>query len=309
MSNKIQEILDDKGIVVLDGGLGAELKRRGIDVSGELWSAVALSEAPELIEQLHYEYFSAGANVGISASYQASIEGFKRQGCTAEQAEALIRRSAELVVKARARWWSQLSDEQKKNTVYPVIVGSAGPYAASFADMSEYIGYAAGITRKDFIKYHRRRIELLIEGGAELIAIETTPSVEEAEAVLEILKDHPDIHAWVSFSSPYTNKISDGTPISEAVRRLEGYGQLAAIGINCVDPKLALPLIKEFKSHTSKPVIAYPNGKDKYDLSFGTKDFSENARIWYDNGAVIIGGCCLTTPDDIRNISNWATAI
>lgn len=68
-------------------------------------------------------------------------------------------------------------------------------------------------------------------------------------------------------------------------------------------------MIKEFKSNTSKPVIAYPNGKDKYDLSFGTKDFSENARIWYDNGAVIIGGCCLTTPDDIRNISNWATAI
>ena len=309
MSNRIQEILDKYGIVVLDGGLGAELKNRGLDLSGELWSAIALNEAPEMIEQLHYEYFKAGADVGISASYQASIEGFKRQGLSTEQAETLIRRSVELVRNARDRLWNELSDTEKAERAYPVIVGSAGPYAASFADMSEYIGYAAETTKQDFINYHSKRIELLVEAGAEFIAVETTPSVEEAEAVLEILEGYPDIYAWVSFSSTYKDKISNGTPVAEAVRRLLGYSRLAAVGINCVDPKLALPLIKEFKTYSDKPVIAYPNAKDKYDLSFGTKDFSRNARIWFENGAEIIGGCCLSTPADIRNISEWARII
>lgn len=309
MSNRIQEILDKNKIVVLDGGIGAELKSRGLDLSGALWSAIALSEAPEMIEQLHYEYFSAGANVGISASYQASIEGFERQGFSREQAEELISRSVTLVKNARDRFWNGLSEKEKQDTVYPVIVGSAGPYAASFADMSEYVGYSPNTSKEDFITYHRRRIELLIEAGAEFIAIETTPSVEEAEAVLEILADFPDIYAWVSFSSTYTNKISNGTPIREAVSRLNGYRRLAAIGINCVDPKLALPLIKEFAAYSDKPVIAYPNGKDKYDLSLGTRDFSENARIWFENGAKLIGGCCLTTPNDIRKISAWARQI
>ena len=309
MSNKIKEILDKKGVVLLDGGLGAELERRGHDIGGELWSAVMLAESPEDIEQLHYEFFKAGANVGISASYQASIEGFVRQGYDEAEAERLIKKSVELVITARDRYWSELSEEEKADSVYPVIVGSAGPYAASFADMSEYIGYAATTTKEDFIRYHRRRIELLLEAGAEFIAIETTPSVEEAESVLEILKDYPNIYAWVSFSSPYTNKISDGTPIAEAAAALNGYEQLAAVGINCVDPNLALPLIEDFKSYTTKPVIAYPNGKDRYDPRFGTKDFSKNAKIWYDAGAVVIGGCCHTTPDDIRNIAAWAKEI
>ncbi|MBX9929839.1 MAG: homocysteine S-methyltransferase family protein, partial [Gemmatimonadaceae bacterium] len=65
---------------VLDGGVATELSRMGVDLSDTLWSARALIDAPDAIERVHAEYFRAGADVAITASYQASFEGFATRG-------------------------------------------------------------------------------------------------------------------------------------------------------------------------------------------------------------------------------------
>jgi homocysteine S-methyltransferase len=76
LTDPIKPILDRQGVVILDGALATELERRGADLDDPLWSAKILLESPQMIQQLHYDYFVAGADVAITAGYQASFEGF-----------------------------------------------------------------------------------------------------------------------------------------------------------------------------------------------------------------------------------------
>src|SRR5512134_2303145 len=84
------------GLVILDGGLATELERRGADLRDPLWSAKILLEEPELIRAVHLDYFRAGADCAITASYQASVEGFARRGLGEAEALGLIQRSVQL---------------------------------------------------------------------------------------------------------------------------------------------------------------------------------------------------------------------
>ncbi len=318
MSNKIAEILEHHKIVILDGGLATEVQNRGFDLNSDLWSAKILLENPEVIEQVHYEYFKAGADIGISASYQASVEGFRNHGYDAEKAKELIQLSVKLVQQARDRAWAELSEAEKAARPYPVVAGSVGPYAAFFADGSEGKPYADTVTKEDFIQYHRPRIQWLIEAGAEILAAETLPSLQEAEAILEILKDYPDVYAWFSFNAHDYEKISQGTSVAECAKALESYEQVAAVGVNCVPPKYVTKLIAKIAANTTKPVSIYPNGGLEFDVE--TKEwhhtheefdglglsFGDSTKDWYTLGARVIGGCCNTKPEDIEAIAAWA---
>ena len=90
------------GFVVLDGGLSTELERRGADLRDPLWSARVLVEDPDLIVEVHRAYVEAGADVVISASYQASFEGLAARGFDRDAASALLARSVELARAATA---------------------------------------------------------------------------------------------------------------------------------------------------------------------------------------------------------------
>ncbi|HCB02202.1 MAG TPA: homocysteine S-methyltransferase, partial [Anaerolineae bacterium] len=73
--NPIEQLLQKQNIIVLDGALATELENRGCDLNDSLWSARVLMEQPDLIQQVHLDYFNAGADVAITASYQATVEG------------------------------------------------------------------------------------------------------------------------------------------------------------------------------------------------------------------------------------------
>jgi homocysteine S-methyltransferase len=97
------------------------------------------------------------------------------------------------------------------------------------------------------------------------------------------------------------------------VKQLEGYPQVAAIGINCTSPKYIPALIHEAKIVTTKPILVYPNSGETYNAAKNDwngdpvfHSFGEEARTWYEAGARLIGGCCRTTPEDIRVIASWA---
>ena len=87
--------------MILDGGLATELERRGADLSDHLWSARILIDHPDLIRDVHRDYFRAGANVAITATYQASGEGFAADGIDRAQAAELMRRAVGLARSAR----------------------------------------------------------------------------------------------------------------------------------------------------------------------------------------------------------------
>src|SRR2546426_1095206 len=99
--NPFTSFLDQTGVVILDGALATELERRGADLRDPLWSARVLLERPELIRQVHLDYFRAGADVATTASYQATFPGLMRRGLDHRQAAETMLRSVRLAQEAR----------------------------------------------------------------------------------------------------------------------------------------------------------------------------------------------------------------
>ena len=310
MNNPIASILDHQPALVIDGALATELERRGYDLNDKLWSAKILLEKPEAIQQLHYDYFKAGADCAITASYQATVEGFMKRGLNEGEAIDLIKKSVRLAIEARDEFWADESNRAGRSK--PFVAASVGPYGAFLADGSEYRGNY-GLTEKELMDFHRPRMRALTEAGAELLACETIPSLIEAQAISKLLKEFPNSTAWFSFSARDEKHISEGQAFADCVKLLDDDSQIAAIGINCTSPRYIPSLIREAKKTTNKPVLVYPNSGETYDPN--KKDwsndpvhesFGEEARKWYDAGARLIGGCCRSTPEDIQVIASWA---
>jgi homocysteine S-methyltransferase len=303
----LSEILASHGFVVLDGGLATGLERRGADLSDPLWSAKALLEAPEQIRLVHEAFFAAGADVAISASYQASLAGFAARGLSRGDALRLIARSVEIAQEARERFWA-VAGAAAQGRVWPVVAGSVGPYGAALADGSEYRG-SYGVTRQELLDFHGPRLEALVAAGPDLLAIETIPSPDEAGVVLDLLQAWPEVRTWVSFTCKDERRVSEGQPVTEAIAAVAGHPQVAAVGFNCIAPALAEPLLTVAASLTDKPLVVYPNSGERWDPEGrrwhggdGSFDFGEAAPRWRARGARLIGGCCRTTPETIRNI-------
>ncbi len=282
-----------QGPLVLDGGLATELERRGADLRDRLWSARILLEDPDLIRAVHADYFAAGADVAISASYQASFEGFGERGLSRERAAGLMRRSVELAREAAG-------DDR-------IVAASVGPYGAVLADGSEYVGrYALSV--QELIEFHRPRIDVLLEAGPDLLAIETIPSILEAEALVTILEGLPGVSAWISFSCSDDVHISDGTPFADAAALAASSPRVVAVGVNCSPPVHIPALLSSVR--VDVPLLVYPNVGSTWDavakswiLEGPRPDFGTAALEWRAAGARIVGGCCGTTPDDIRAIA------
>ena len=90
----LQPFVDRAGVVILDGALATELERRGADLRDPIWSAKLLLEDPDLIRQVHLDYFNAGADVATTASYQASLPALMRRGLTEAHAAEVLRPTA-----------------------------------------------------------------------------------------------------------------------------------------------------------------------------------------------------------------------
>ncbi len=289
---------------MLDGGLATQLEAAGHDLSGRLWSARLLRDAPEAIEQAHLTYFRAGAEVAITASYQASEEGLAAAGFNPGEAADMIRRSVALAQSARARFVAEAPQARR-----PVVAGSIGPYGAMLADGSEYRGdYAVSPVR--LAAFHRPRIAALLEAGADMLALETIPSVVEARVLAQLLAEFPGVVAWLSFSCCDGVSISDGTRFADAVRTAEASPGIVAVGVNCTAPEHVEALLGGAHGATRLPFVVYPNDGRTWDASRrvwsggGVEGFSRSAvDRWRRLGATMIGGCCGVGPATISRLA------
>ncbi len=293
--------LDLSQIRVLDGAMATELERRGCDISGPLWSARVLDESPWAIQQVHADYLLAGADCLLTASYQISFEGYEQVGLRPEDAAVALRTSVELAADARA--------ELARSDPRPVwIAASLGPYGAALHNGAEYHGNY-DCTFEDLVRFHARRLEILQDTRADLVAFETVPSLDEARAIATALRQFPAIGAWVSFTCRDDSHVAHGETIAACGQYLDREEQVLAIGINCTAPRYVGSLIKELKSATGKAVLVYPNSGEVWDAEhrcwLGQADageFSQWAQAWLAAGAHAIGGCCRTGPDHVRAI-------
>jgi len=307
--NPIDNILQKQPVLILDGAFSTELERRGCDLDDPLWSAKILMENPGEVAAVHEDYFNAGADCVISASYQATFEGFMKRGLSEAEAYRLIASSISLALEVRDRFWEKA--ENRVNRPRPLVAASVGPYGAYLADGSEYRG-DYNLDEEALMRFHKKRLETLIAAGPDILACETIPCLVEAKAVVRLLEEMPGIYAWISFSAKDGEHINSGECIEDCARWLDSYEQVAAVGINCTAPEYIESLIERIRTETNKPIVVYPNSGEHYDAvqktwHRGSADLSygERSLLWHKKGAQVIGGCCKTTPDDIRKIADW----
>ena len=265
---------------LVDGGLSTVLDEMGEHPSGLLWTAAALVDRPGLITEAHRRYVQAGADVVITAAYQASEAGFVAAGMTPAQARAALFGTTELARAAGAR----------------CVAASVGPFGACLADGSEYHG-RYGADWHEVRRFHRARLEVLADSGPDVFAVETMPGAVEATIVMEELRALTDVPAWVSFACNGPHSTCSGDPMAAATASVAAMAQ--AVGVNCTHPSLVGALLRDAASATDLPLIAYPNHGAAWDAATkcwvgaadGT-DLPEHLVEWLDAGARLVGGCC-----------------
>ncbi|MFD8914865.1 homocysteine S-methyltransferase [Streptomyces sp. NPDC059575] len=290
------------GPLVLDGGLSNQLAAAGHDLSDELWSARLLAERPDAVAEAHLAYFAAGADVAITASYQATFEGFGGRGIRREEAARLMASSVEL-----AREAARAADVAR-----PLwVAASAGPYGAMLADGSEYRG-RYGLSVAELERFHRPRLEVLAGAGPDVLALETVPDTDEAVALLRAVRGL-GVPVWLSYtvSGRYTRA---GQPLEEAFGLAAGVDEVIAVGVNCCAPEDALYAVRTAHRVTGKPVVVYPNSGESWDAEARAWDGRatfDTALVdaWRSAGARLIGGCCRVGPEMIRRVAERVAGV
>ncbi|MGW4159241.1 homocysteine S-methyltransferase [Streptomyces sp. NPDC004788] len=283
-----------EGVLVLDGGLSNQLEAQGCDLSDALWSARLLADGPEQIEAAHAAYARAGAQVLITSSYQATFEGFAHRGTGRAEAARLLARSVEL---ARA------ASERVEREIW--VAASVGPYGAMLADGSEYRG-RYGLSAAELERFHRPRIEVLAGAGPDVLALETVPDADEAEALLRAAEGC-GVPVWLSYTVE-GERTRAGQPLADAFGLVAGNDQVVAVGVNCCDPDDAGAAAEIAAEATGKPVVVYPNSGEQWDAAArgwrgaATFDPARTDR-WRAAGARLIGGCCRVGPDAIAELA------
>jgi homocysteine S-methyltransferase len=307
MHDPIHTFLGRRPLMVLDGALATELERRGADLADPLWSAKCLIERPELIRAVHLDYYRAGADVATTATYQATFEACARRHLEPPAAAQLMRGAVALAAAARDEFWAD--EANRIGRLRPLVAASVGPYGAMLADGSEYRGRYA-LDDAALAAFHRPRLRVLADAGADLLACETVPCLREARVLAELLQEL-DVCAWISFSCQDGALTCEGDDIGACAAALHSYPQVAAVGVNCTAPRYVLPLLRRMRDATDKPLAAYPNSGESYDAAskhwsgnagVAAAPFGELAGLWYGAGARLIGGCCRTGPDEIREL-------
>ena len=284
------------GTVILDGGLSTELEACGHDVSSALWSARLLRDDPGAIVAAHAAFAAAGAQVATTASYQATVEGFGAAGVDVAEARRLIASSVALAREGQAVGW---------------VAGSVGPYGAMLADGSEYTGaYVVEVSIAELRAFHRPRMELLAEAGADVLACETVPAAAEAEALIAEA-EALGVPVWLSLTTVVGDdgvvRTRRGERAADVFAMTDGVDAVIAVGVNCTAPAAIVPSVAA-ASVASKPVVVYPNSGEGWDAVHrswtGTPGIAtDDVPGWVGAGARLIGGCCRIRPEHIAAIA------
>jgi len=276
MSNLIDELKDS--ILCGDGAMGTLLAERGVP-SGSCFEELSLSQ-PEMIERIHREYLSAGARLITTNSFGANsvkLASFGLQSLVTE-----INRSA-------ARLARNAVDDSGLNAW---VAGSVGPLGISTGEAA-----GRGIDRESLFQ---EQISALLEGGANLILLETFQDPEELSLALRVAKYCGEKPVIALVASPESGLLPGGSWIGDVLETLGKEGA-DLVGLNCVNgPQAMLRLVE--KIAPLPPLAVYPNaGRPTYQegrIAYGTAPeyFADFGRRMAEAGAALVGGCCGTSP-------------
>jgi len=281
---------------VIDGGLSTALELLGADISGPLWTAQTVIDDPALLERAHRSFVEAGADIIATASYQCGTKQFEAIGLSNKEARDAL--ASMTTIARRAVEGTSVA-----------VAASVGPFGASLANGSEYNG-RYGVEWQQVEDYHREKLAILVDSGADFIAIETIPLADEALLIAEILEELGAPPAWFSFGFTDESQTYGLDSVDKAVLSIAGYADLVAIGMNCTHPRYVDSLLQSMSELVSGiPLIVYPNHGREWDAvarcwtgdSISISSI-ETVRRWVDLGARFIGGCCGVDPLGIAEL-------
>lgn len=282
------------GPVVVDGGLGTLLEARGNDVSTSLWSARVLWDDPDEVQAAHAEFFAAGAQVAISASYQVSHDGLEAAGLDAARTDELLTRSVELAARAR--------DE---NPAGGWVAASVGPFAATLGDGTELRSGEHHRTVAELRTWHRRRLRVLADAGPDVLAVETLSTLSEIEAIAHEL-DGLGVPAWISLTID-RGALRTGESLREAFALAASAPGVIAVGVNCCAAHEVGGALATARAATTLPLIAYPNSGETWDGEArawtGDPELPDDLFRGWAVDAAALGGCCRIGPEAIARIA------
>lgn len=279
---------------VLDGGLSTALESAGHDLRDELWTARLLIDGTDALVAAHRAFAVAGAEIVISASYQASVAGLVGTGASVDEARAAIAAS---------------TTHARRGAPDAVVAASIGPYGAVLGDGSEYVG-RYDLSPRELRDFHRARCALVVESEPDLLAIETMASVAEIEIVLDVLADLPPVPAWVSVTGGDGATTWAGDRLEVLGSIVAGCESVVAVGVNCVAPGLVTPMLEHLAASCGgRSLVAYPNHGRAWDGArhcwvgeTAVPDLDEHISTWCALGARVIGGCCGYGPDLVARL-------
>lgn len=282
--------LADPRPIILDGATGTELERRGADTSTPIWSAMALLDAPKLVEQVHGEYLDAGAEVIITNTFRTHRRNLEKVGMGDEAARltALAVAIAQKAVRASGkRAW---------------VAGSISPLEDSYST-------AQPSTREEYLREHSEMARNLATAGVDLLLIETMKHIAEAEAAAEAASQ-TGLPFGVSFICQPDGRLLSGESIADAVKAIEPHGP-TFLGINCTPAPTLEVALKELRAATKLPIAVYANPGHTEDYQIWGDTEATNpaaycrfAEHWIELGAQLVGGCCGTRPEHIAAIEH-----
>ncbi len=283
-SNRIQRIWE-KEIIILDGATGTELQKKGLPggVCPELW---CLENSP-IIKDIHASYQHAGAHIVYSCTFGANrfkLEQYGNKGNVYSINRDLVRLAKQAVGKEG------------------LVAGDIGPTGL-------FIEPFGSLAFEDAVDAFKEQARGLIDGGCDLIVIETMIDIQETRAALLAVKEIKDIFTIVSMTYEEDGHTLNGTDPVSALITLQSLGA-DAVGCNCsTGPVKMMEFISLMKPYATVPLIAKPNagvprlenGKTVFDMDapvFGTW----GSRLM-EAGANMVGGCCGTTPAHIKELA------
>ncbi|HEY0755504.1 MAG TPA: homocysteine S-methyltransferase family protein [Ktedonobacteraceae bacterium] len=275
--------------ILMDGGMGSELERRGFPTTLPLWSAEALLTHPEVVLQIYTDYLEAGAEIIISDTFRTTRRAFAARGI-ADQAAHATTLACSLAHQARA-------GTQTERAIF--IAGSIAPLEDC---------YAPTLTppQSEIEAEYAEIVGQLKQEHVDFILLETMISARETLAGVRATQQS-ELPFAVSFCCNDALALLSGEPLEAVVRAVEPCQPLF-IGVNCVSSEIATSVVRHLRSITSLPSSVYAQGDGLADAESGWKmareqhlrAYMQAASQWLVAGAQIIGGCCGTTPVYIR---------
>ncbi|MBV6633253.1 MAG: homocysteine S-methyltransferase family protein [Alphaproteobacteria bacterium] len=299
----IDKLLSDHPFLLMDGGMGQELIKRGVSDRSKLWSAQALVDDPDMVLGVHRDFVSAGADLLITNSYATNPNRLRDFGM-ADQIGPMNRQAGELAQKA--------ANEVDR----PVLV------AASLPPLNGSYRPDHTLPTETTIPLYQEMLEHL-GPYVDLVLIETMSTAEEARGAA-IASQDCGLPVWVSWTlrDDLSAKLRSGETIFEAVSHLEGL-KVDGLIFNCSSPETltaAMPALAAVEGRNDRPFGGYANGFTEIPSDWRFRDgvhqlsarrdldpaaYAEHIASWYDQGARLLGGCCEVGPDHIRHLADW----